>query len=105
MVDISIMCGMIANVTSNMAFVPQIIKSYRRKSVEDISIGMFSILFFTQLCWIIYAIPIHAYQLIMSSSIEIILLLPIFIMYCLYSRPGQNLTDLSKTPIDIVSDS
>ena len=34
----------IANVTSNIAFVPQIFKSYKRKSVEDVSIGMFLLL-------------------------------------------------------------
>ncbi len=73
-------CGVVANITSNVAFVPQIIKSYRRKSVDDVSIGILFILFFTQICWIIYAIPVNATKLLISCAIEIFLLAPIFIM-------------------------
>ena len=36
--------GFVANISSNVAFLPQIIKSYRRKQVADISIGMFYII-------------------------------------------------------------
>jgi len=77
-------CGFIANIMSNFAFLPQIIKSFRRKRVEDVSIGMFFILFATQLCWIGYAVPLHARQLWISSAIEIALLLPIFILWLKY---------------------
>lgn len=78
--------GLIANVLSNVAFVPQIIKSYRSKKVDDLSIGMFIILFTTQLCWISYAIPIGAKNLWTSSLIEILLLLPIFAMWLRYKK-------------------
>ena len=72
--------GIIANISSNAAFLPQIIKSYRRKRVADVSMGMFFILFATQVCWIVYAVPIGAKNLWISSLIEIILLLPLFVM-------------------------
>lgn len=83
--------GFIANIMSNFAFLPQIIKSFRRKRVEDISIGMFVILFVTQLCWIGYAIPLHATQLWTSSAIEIALLLPIFAMWVIYRERKRRL--------------
>lgn len=86
-ISISYAFGMIANVMSNIAFVPQIIKSYRRKRVDDISISMFLVLFTTQLCWIGYAVPLHAEQLWTSSLIEIVLLLPIFAMWIKYRQP------------------
>lgn len=76
--------GLIANILSNVAFVPQIIKSFRTKKVDDISIGMFMILFTTQVCWILYAIPIGAKNLWTSCAIEIFLLIPIFVMYVRY---------------------
>ena len=94
--------GVIANISSNVAFIPQIIKSYRCKSVDDVSIGMFLVLFFTQICWIIYAIPIQANQLIISCVIEILLLTPIFLMWRLYSSDKSIKFD--KTPIEVVSD-
>jgi len=83
-IEITSLFGLTANITSNIAFVPQIIKSYRRKRVDDLSISMFIILFLTQLCWIGYAIPLHANQLWISSLIEIVLLLPIFVMWKRY---------------------
>ena len=79
--------GLVANVLSNIAFIPQIVKSYRRKRVDDISITMFLTLFTTQLCWIIYAVPLHARNLWTSSLIEIVLLLPIFFMWARYRKP------------------
>jgi MtN3 and saliva related transmembrane protein len=93
---VSHVAGFIANITSNFAFLPQIIKSYRRKRVEDISISMFFILFFTQLCWIIYAVPIGAQNLWISSSIEIALLLPLFVMWFLYREKKHHTTLLHE---------
>ena len=83
---ISHIAGFIANISSNVAFLPQLLKSYRRKTVEDVSITMFAVLFSTQLCWIIYAVPIGAKNLWISSLIEIILVLPIFYMWYLYKE-------------------
>ena len=83
-IPLSTLMGVTANIMSNIAFVPQIIKTFRRKKVDDLSISMFIILFTTQLCWIGYAIPLHAWQLWTSCLIEIVLLLPIFAMWLRY---------------------
>ena len=89
--------GMIANVLSNVAFIPQIIKSYRTKSVNDLSMGMFLTLLITQLCWIGYAIPLGAWELWTSSLIEIILLVPIFVMWLMYHHSRDRNTTESTT--------
>tara|TARA_B100001175_G_C19049680_1_gene421448 strand:+ start:183 stop:419 length:237 start_codon:yes stop_codon:yes gene_type:complete len=60
---ISEVAEFIANINSNVTFTAQIIKSYRRKQVEDVSIGMFTVLFCTEICWIAYAIPTGAKNL------------------------------------------
>ena len=88
---ISHIAGLIANISSNIAFIPQIIKSYRRKKVEDVSISMFVVLFTTQICWIVYAVPIGAENLWISSLIEIVLLLPLFVMWFFY-KTYQGIT-------------
>lgn len=94
--SVAMTAGFIANILSNLAFVPQIIKSYRRKRVEDISITMFAVLFTTQICWIIYAIPLHASNLWTSSLIEIALLLPIFGMWIKYRERDRRMKDDDK---------
>ena len=86
---VSVLLGFTANILSNIAFLPQIIKSFRRKKVDDLSIGMFLLLFITQLCWMGYAIPIHAQQLWTSSLTEILLLVPIFVLWLRY-RTKKN---------------
>lgn len=113
---VSEVAGFIANISSNAAFLPQIFKSYRRKRVEDVSIGMFTILFSTQLCWIVYAVPIGAKNLWISSLIEIALLLPLFAMWFKYRIPksarlAENVIDLcqreyaiKKLSSDVVAD-
>ena len=82
--------GFVANISSNVAFLPQIIRSFKRKKVEDVSIGMFTVLFLTQICWIIYAVPIGAKNLWISSVIEIALLLPLFVMFFWYKEFGGS---------------
>ena len=79
-------CGFVANVLSNIAFLPQVIKIVRRKQVDDISLLMFVTLFITQLCWICYAVPLGARNLWISSLIEIAFLLPIFILWPFYNK-------------------
>jgi|GEM_PF-4804730 len=86
----NIVLGFVANIMSNIAFIPQIVRSFRRKSVDDVSIGMFTVLFTTQLCWIGYSIPIHARQLWISSATEIVLLIPVFILYVMYKTPRKK---------------
>ena len=97
--DAGLLIKIIGNVGSFFlffAFLPQILKSYRRKKVEDVSISMFLVLFTTQICWIVYAVPIGAKNLWVSSVIEIVLLLPLFVMWFWYkewrgSTPAQTL--------------
>ena len=94
-INIYNLLGAVANVSSNLAFIPQIVRSYRLKRVKDVSITMFAMLFTTQLCWVAYAVPLHAVQLWISSLTEIILLIPIFIMWALYRH---NDTEQLNTP-------
>ncbi|HLD16233.1 MAG TPA: PQ-loop domain-containing transporter [Coxiellaceae bacterium] len=89
MMHCSELLGFVANVLSNFAFVPQIIKSYRTKRVEDISIGMFAILVTTDLCWIAYAVPIHASNLWTSCMVEILLIIPMIVMWIKYRDNGR----------------
>lgn len=89
--------GLSANIMSNIAYIPQIIRSYRRKRVDDISIGMFAILLVTNVCWVGYALPIDARHLWTSALIEIGLLLPIFGLWFRYrsNKPSKKVQEAS----------
>lgn len=89
------MMGIAANIMSNLAFLPQIIKSFRRKQVDDLSMGMFFVLLLTNICWVGYALPIQAKHLWTSALIEIGLLLPIFGLWFRYRsvKPAKKVTE------------
>ncbi|MEO0338538.1 MAG: SemiSWEET family transporter, partial [Bacteroidota bacterium] len=46
--------GIIAGIFSTAGFVPQVYKTWRTKSVEDLSMGMIVILVIGILLWLIY---------------------------------------------------
>ncbi|MFK7973305.1 MAG: SemiSWEET family sugar transporter [Rickettsiaceae bacterium] len=52
--------GFIASFTSVISLVPQIIKSYRTKSVSDLSILMLINFLICSVCWTIYGVLIDA---------------------------------------------
>ena len=65
--------GYIAAFCTTVAFVPQVIKTYKSKSAASLSLGMF--LFFTGgvLLWLTYGIMINEYPIIVANIVTLIL--------------------------------
>lgn len=65
--------GYLAALGTTSSFVPQAYKVFKTKKTEDLSLGMF--LFFTlgTLLWIIYAVIIKSYPVIIANIIVIVL--------------------------------
>jgi MtN3 and saliva related transmembrane protein len=72
--------GMLAGTLTTLAFVPQVVKTWRTRSAEDISVGML-LLFSTGLAlWLIYGIAIAALPIILANSVTLILKFAILLM-------------------------
>ncbi len=69
--------GMIAGTLTTIAFVPQVVKTWRSKSTHDISYGMFILFSFGLLLWLIYGIVINAWPIIISNLVTLVLALVI----------------------------
>lgn len=52
---------------------PQAVKSYRTKKVEDLSLPMFILLFGAQVIWIIYGIHINDLPILLTNGSSIII--------------------------------
>ena len=52
--------GLIAGASTTMAFIPQVIKTWRSKHAHDISLGMFAIFSLGVLLWLLYGIRMGA---------------------------------------------
>jgi MtN3 and saliva related transmembrane protein len=65
--------GLTAGVFTTIAFVPQVLKTWRTRSVADISLSMFSIFTLGILLWLAYGLILGSPALIASNAITLCL--------------------------------
>jgi len=71
--------GLIAAILTTGAFVPQVYKTWKSKSVDDISMTMYSVLFIGVVLWLLYGISLNSLPIILANSITGILVLMVII--------------------------
>ncbi|MDE0779580.1 MAG: SemiSWEET transporter [Alphaproteobacteria bacterium] len=65
--------GGVAAVLTTIAFLPQVIKSWRSGSTRDVSLGMFLILNTGIVLWLIYGLLLGSLPLILANTVTIFL--------------------------------
>jgi MtN3 and saliva related transmembrane protein len=65
--------GLLAGTLTTIAFVPQLTKTWKTKSAEDISFGMFAIFCAGVLLWLLYGVLIDALPVILANSVTLVL--------------------------------
>ncbi|MDR3583456.1 MAG: SemiSWEET transporter [Candidatus Pacebacteria bacterium] len=65
--------GYSAGITTALALLPQVIKSWRTKSTKDISLGWTLIYTFSMFLWVAYGILLKEIPMITTLSIELFL--------------------------------
>ncbi len=65
--------GLVAGTLTTIAFVPQVVKTYRSKSSKDLSLGMFTIFCMGTLGWLFYGILINDLPVMAANSITLAL--------------------------------
>jgi len=69
--------GALAGTLTTIAFIPQVVKTWRSGSAQDISLFMF-LLFSTGVgLWLVYGIAIHSVPVIVANAITFMLALSI----------------------------
>ena len=71
--------GYIAGLLTTIAFIPQVLKVWKTKSTEDISIWMFLIFTTGVFLWLIYGLLIKNNSIIVANAITFLLSLMILI--------------------------
>ena len=78
--------GFLAALLTTLAFLPQLYKTWKTKTADDVSLFML-ILFITGLiCWIIYGIKIHSIPILVANIITFIFNFSILILKVSYSK-------------------
>ena len=65
--------GLLAAVLTTIAFVPQVVKTWRTQSTDDISLGMFSILVTGIAAWLLYGVLIGDLPLVLANAVTLLL--------------------------------
>ena len=71
------MLGLVAGLFTTIAFVPQVIKTWKSKHANDISLAMFSIFSSGVALWIVYGVMIGSLPVILANVVTLALALTI----------------------------
>jgi MtN3 and saliva related transmembrane protein len=77
--DVNIL-GLVAGTLTTIAFLPQVIKTYRSRSARDLSLFMFSIFCLGTLLWLWYGILKQDVPVIAANAVTTVLALAILFM-------------------------
>lgn len=72
--------GFVAGTCTTLAFLPQVIRTWRTRSTDDISLGMFSLMVFGIALWLFYGVVIGDWPLILADGVSLLLAATILLM-------------------------
>ena len=82
--------GALAGTLTTIAFIPQVVKTWRSRSAEDISLFMF-LLFSTGVAlWLVYGIAIGSLPVIAANAITLLLATSILVLKIRYIRSQRR---------------
>ncbi|GAA5521845.1 SemiSWEET transporter [Aliifodinibius salicampi] len=81
-----LLLGLTAATLTTIAFIPQVIKTWKTKSADDLSLGMYSIFCTGVLLWLIYGILIGDIPVIAANTVTLILALTILFFKFFYKE-------------------
>lgn len=82
--------GALAGTLTTIAFIPQVVKTWRSRSAEDISLFMF-LLFSTGVAlWLVYGIAIGSLPVIAANAITLLLAISILVLKIRYMRSQRR---------------
>jgi MtN3 and saliva related transmembrane protein len=76
--------GSTAATCTTISFLPQLIRVWRRKSAQDISLAMFLLFSFGLACWLIYGLGIGSVPIVVANIITLTLALAILVLKLRY---------------------
>jgi len=82
--------GIIAGALSCTTFLPQVIKTWKSKSVKDVSLTMFVIASISTTLWLIYGVLIHSISIIGTNIVVLLFSLIMLGMFFINRKEKQR---------------
>lgn len=71
--DVATPLGLLAGTLTTIAFLPQVIRTYKSKSAKDLSLGMLGTFTTGVLCWLIYGLMIDSLPIVIANAVTFVL--------------------------------
>ncbi|NJL36692.1 MAG: SemiSWEET transporter [Leptolyngbyaceae cyanobacterium RM2_2_4] len=84
--DFTTVLGLVAGALTTIAYLPQLIKTWKSKSAEDLSWSMLITLCIGIVLWLIYGTYVHDLPVILANVVTLILSSIILVLKLHYSR-------------------
>lgn len=84
--DAIVVLGLAAGALTTASFVPQLVKVWRTKSAEDISMGMFATFCVGVALWLIYGITVRDVAIVAANGVTLVLALAIVVLKIRYAH-------------------
>jgi MtN3 and saliva related transmembrane protein len=65
--------GLVAGCFTTIAFLPQVLKTWKTRSAKDLSLGMFSFFCFGVLLWLVYGFMVRDIPVIAANFVTLML--------------------------------
>ena len=72
--------GYVAAFCTAVAYVPQVVRIWRTRSTKDISLGMFLVMNFGLVCWLVYGVAIGSWPVILANGATMVMTVTILIL-------------------------
>lgn len=84
--DYTTLLGLAAGALTTLSFLPQVVKTWKTKSAEDISSGMFALFSGGVFLWLLYGITLEALPIIIANAITLALAIAILALKFHFQR-------------------
>ena len=81
--------GFLAALLTTIAFLPQLYKTWKTKSADDVSLTMLILFIVGLLCWIIYGLKINSIPILLANIITFVFNFSILILKISYSNTKE----------------
>ena len=82
--------GLIAGTLTTIAFLPQVVKTWRSRSAHDVSTGMFLLLAVGVSLWVVYGLLIGSTPVVAANAVTLGLALAMLVLKRRYRLTGHS---------------
>lgn len=91
--DFAELIGLAAGCCTTAAFFPQVLHTWRTRSVADLSLRMYLLFTLGVLLWLVYGIRIGSLAVALANGVTLVLTLSILVMKLAYGKPFRKALD------------